>query len=96
MTRPICKCGNLAMNKGRSSAGTTMYRKECRQCHLHGRREKGTFCELCSFIPKDPIQLDVDHIDGDPTNNDKSNLQTICANCHRLKTKLNNDWTKRR
>lgn len=96
MTRPICKCGNLAMNKGKSKAGTVLYRKECGSCHKNGRREKGVCCELCSFIAKDPIQLDVDHIDGNPANNDKSNLQTICANCHRLKTKLNNDWNKRR
>jgi hypothetical protein len=24
-------------------------------------------------------------------NNDESNLQTLCANCHRLKTQMNND-----
>jgi len=84
------------MNKGKSKGGTVLYRKECSSCHKFGRRDKGTCCVLCSFIAKDPIQLDVDHIDGNPANNDKSNLQTICANCHRLKTKLNNDWTKRR
>jgi len=31
-------------------------------------------------------QLDVDHIDGDHRNNDPANLQTLCKNCHVLKT----------
>lgn len=49
-------------------------------------------CEACSFKPVHPCQLDVDHIDGNHNNNDPSNLQTLCANCHRLKTWLNKDW----
>jgi len=36
-------------------------------------------------------QLDVDHKDGDRKNNLESNLQTLCANCHRLKTFLSGD-----
>lgn len=39
-------------------------------------------------------QLDIDHVDGDHTNNNPINLQTLCANCHRLKTFLNKDWVK--
>jgi len=35
--------------------------------------------------------LQVDHIDGDPTNNDPSNLVTYCPTCHRIKTYMNND-----
>lgn len=37
-------------------------------------------------------QLTVDHIDGDPNNNDPKNLQTLCRNCHDLKTHLFKDW----
>jgi len=48
-------------------------------------------CLHCGFIPEHRSQLDVDHIDGDRWNNDPANLQTLCANCHRLKTHLNND-----
>jgi hypothetical protein len=51
-----------------------------------------TSCELCGFLPQHICQLDVDHKDGNNKNNDHSNLQTICANCHRLKTYLNKDW----
>jgi len=53
---------------------------------------KKDVCDFCGFVPVNPCQLDVDHIDGDHKNNSPSNLQTLCANCHRLKTYLNKDW----
>jgi 5-methylcytosine-specific restriction endonuclease McrA len=49
-------------------------------------RHKKDKCERCGFVPEHRCQLDVDHIDGDHSNNDPANLQTICANCHRLKS----------
>jgi len=49
-------------------------------------------CNECGFIAIHPCQLDVDHIDGNRTNNDLQNLQILCSNCHRLKTYLNKDW----
>lgn len=90
-TRPRCLCGNLVASKG---AGK--YRKTCYKCHMTGKRFKLDHCERCGFIPEDLVQLDIDHINGDRTNNDPSNLQTLCANCHRLKTKAFDDWNKRR
>ena len=52
---------------------------------------KKDYCQHCNFKPVHISQLDVDHIDGDRWNNDPSNLQTLCANCHRLKTHLSDD-----
>lgn len=49
-------------------------------------KHKKTTCQKCGFIPQHPVQLDVDHMDGNVSNNDPSNLMTLCANCHRLKT----------
>lgn len=60
------------------------------------KKHKKLFCESCNFIPVDSCQLDVDHIDGDCTNNELDNLQTLCANCHRLKTKEQKDWQNKR
>jgi hypothetical protein len=36
-------------------------------------------------------QLTVDHIDGNNVNNDLDNLQTLCFNCHAVKTRINGD-----
>ena len=57
-------------------------------------RYKKDKCERCGFIPEHSCQLDVDHIDGNNKNNEVSNLQTLCANCHRIKTYQNRDWEK--
>jgi hypothetical protein len=102
--RPVCtKCNKgLCKPNGTSKNGLKKYSKFCQSCHKitynlkvskGGRRAgygkfKKECCELCGFIPVHACQLDVDHIDGDSTNNDVTNLQTLCANCHRLKTYL--------
>lgn len=36
--------------------------------------------------------LQVDHIDGNSDNNNESNLQTLCACCHTVKTAMNKDY----
>jgi 5-methylcytosine-specific restriction endonuclease McrA len=53
---------------------------------------KKPHCEACGFVAIHRSQLDIDHIDGDHSNNSLNNLQTLCANCHRLKTQTNKDW----
>lgn len=85
-------------------AGRGKYRALCEKCHharhglpfhstrLNYTKSKGEVCEDCGFVPVHRCQLDVDHIDGDKKNNAPSNLKTLCANCHRLKTKLANEW----
>jgi 5-methylcytosine-specific restriction endonuclease McrA len=45
----------------------------------------------CNYKIRHSAQLQVDHIDGDHTNNDPGNLQTLCANCHTFKTHSNGD-----
>lgn len=41
-------------------------------------------CESCglSVWLGQPIQLELDHIDGDHKNNELSNLRLLCCNCH--------------
>ena len=56
------------------------------------RTHKKNYCENCGFVAIHKCQLDVDHIDGNHNNNNLDNLQTLCANCHRLKTYVNQDW----
>ena len=57
--------------------------------YLVHRKDK---CEECGFIPTVISQLAVDHIDGNHKNNEITNLQTLCHNCHALKSHINKDW----
>ena len=45
---------------------------KCQQCGCDGNWQGGI------------ISLEVDHIDGDNTNNEVSNLRYLCPNCHAL------------
>jgi len=38
------------------------------------------------------LQLDTDHIDGNPSNNEPDNLMTLCKCCHAIKTNLFGDY----
>src|ERR1700687_4037818 len=52
------------------------------------RKAKKLKCEQCGFDPKHPAQLHLDHIVALSNGgaDETSNLQTLCANCHALKT----------
>jgi 5-methylcytosine-specific restriction endonuclease McrA len=40
-------------------------------------------CVFCGYAsPNDTKQLQVNHVDGNPNNNDFSNLETVCGYCH--------------
>jgi 5-methylcytosine-specific restriction endonuclease McrA len=64
------------------------------------RKHRKTCCEnvdgrlgfKCTYEIMYSGQLQVDHIDGDPSNNDPSNLQTLCCNCHAYKTHMYKDY----
>ena len=60
------------------------------------RAHKKSFCEECGFVAIDSCQLHVDHVDGDSSNNVLTNLKTLCANCHALKSKLSRDVGRKR
>jgi len=95
MVRKLCGCGNLVQLKCYDAAGNPRYKSRCATCNRVGRRSKKDHCERCGFIPEDLVQLDVDHKNGNSSDNRARNLQTLCANCHRLKSKLSGDWNKR-
>lgn len=47
---------------------------------------KKKLCERCSLITwgEVPIPLELHHVDGDRKNNQLSNLELLCPNCHAL------------
>lgn len=99
--RGLCVCCNKSLQ--RKVSGTNKYSSICGGCNkaLYGKAKikplrikkvsyksyKKDSCEKCGFVPEHSCQLDVDHIDCDHSNNSPDNLQTLCANCHRLKTR---------
>lgn len=56
--------------------GSRKTRMLAEQSHRH--------CEVCSGTTwlSQPIPLELDHIDGNPSNSDRANLRLICPNCH--------------
>jgi hypothetical protein len=46
--------------------------------HWRARQHRKSACEACGRT----TALHVHHSDGDPSNNDPANLQTLCTHCH--------------
>jgi 5-methylcytosine-specific restriction endonuclease McrA len=82
----VCQKAKQQRNhKSAKKTGKTKFYRKAYQKHPK------PVCISCGFIPEDPCQIDIDHIDGNHKNNNKENLQALCANCHRLKTKKNKE-----
>ena len=101
----LCKPNGVNVNGSRkyNKLCSPCLRKRNKQGNVKGlsdRRKqnsilyKGGFCCECGFVPIHKCQLDLDHIDGNSFNNSPENHQTLCANCHRLKTHLCEDNKK--
>jgi hypothetical protein len=46
--------------------------------HWRARKHRKSSCEACGSM----AALHAHHVDGQPQNNDASNIQTLCASCH--------------
>lgn len=79
-------------------------RSVCSNCHLasYGASQyregvtpfKKDYCEICGRETGYSRHYDVDHISGNPHNNRKNNLQTVCLFCHKDKSIANGDFRK--
>jgi len=72
-------------NKDQRTKDWSKYTKAFR-FKKHLISEKGHKCESCDLThwKKELISLEIHHIDGDASNNEKNNLQLLCPNCHSL------------
>ena len=101
-------CNNTVHWQNKNNDRSFIIRHECQKCHKGGSNRPGIkqfkkdYCEnidgrlgfICDSTIQHPCQLDVDHKDGNRWNNIPENGQTLCKNCHCLKTKMNGDHSK--
>ena len=85
---PSNKRGRFCSNKCRGEFQTinrftkgTVFRNPMRKYLVENREYKCSSCGITEYNNK-PITLQVDHIDGDRTNNEFENLRFLCPNCH--------------
>jgi len=89
-TRKLCGCGKPTAIHGINKQGITTYKSSCTPCRRIARMNKKSYCEKCGGTER----LEIDHIDANRSNNNPDNLQTLCNNCHIIKTKENKDNRK--
>ena len=90
-------CSSHRLEQTASRKGMTV--RELRNSRHPSRRFLKDKCEnrdgrlgfKCSYKIRHSRQLEVDHKDGNPYNHQKSNLQTLCRNCHAYKTERHQD-----
>jgi hypothetical protein len=88
-----CHLHNLADNYG-------MALNEFNNRNHPYRKHRKKYCEnidgrlgyVCTVTIVWDGVLDVDHKNGDPSNNDLNNLQTLCKCCHAYKTNQSRDY----
>ncbi len=97
-TRPLCQeCNSKPAAYNYRRGDKIYYRKKCDSCirktnsstistpaWQRSGYKKNNSCEMCGFNARHPYQLDVHYVDGNMSNNNTSNLKTVCANCNRL------------
>lgn len=88
--RKLCGCGNPTAIKEIGKDGKYRYRSNCQPCRTKARKQRKSFCESCGGTNN----LQIDHIDANRSNNEPSNLQTLCNYCHIIKSRINGDYRK--
>jgi RecJ-like exonuclease len=89
--RPLCGCGNPVHYKGKTINGFKIWKSGCRSCEVKGRKQRKDYCEKCGGTEN----LHIDHKDGNRSNNELSNLQTLCKDCHHIKSLENDDLRRK-
>lgn len=74
-----------AWNKGQQLKDWSGYTR-INSLRPHLIEQRGHTCERCLLSEwlGNPIPIEIEHIDGDRTNNNEQNLKILCCNCHAL------------
>jgi len=74
-----------AWNKGQRMKDWSEYTKVCNM-KKHLLVERGHRCQVCNLTEwlNSPMPLEVEHKNGDRTDNREDNLLLMCCNCHAL------------
>ena len=86
-TRAVCyRCYGAQRKKWDYNPGVKPFVKKDYCENIDGR-----LGYKCTATIIDKCQIDMDHIDGDRFNNVPENVQTLCKNCHAIKTRTSGD-----
>lgn len=66
--------------------GSGSYRERAKK--VYGLKCSNTKCPITKLMEIPQQMFDVDHIDGNRSNNDIENLQVLCLWCHGIKTRI--------
>ena len=86
--RTLCGCGKPVMYRGKTVLGLNIWKRVCSTCQKQAHKYRKDKCDKCGSKK----QLEIDHIDRNRSNNEPSNLQTLCRPCHNIKTIENEEY----
>lgn len=99
-SQAICKKNGVPYTKKLTAERQGKTIAEYQNQYHKYRKYRKDYCEnkdgsildyKCAYTIRDMAQLQVDHINGDPSDNRPENLQTLCCMCHIIKTLRNGD-----
>lgn len=96
LKRTLCRCGRKTVSCGLDPKGRQQFRTRCRTCIRRAQALRKDVCDHCGKQWVEGTKFDTDHIDGNPANNNPSNVQTLCRPCHAVKTRINKEWANKR
>lgn len=77
-------CSGACRSRHLSDVEVEAGRGNTRSIRRYLLQHKGEMCDRCGTVEwfHETVPLEVDHIDGNSTNNELTNLRLLCPNCH--------------